>query len=91
MNKPEFPIPRIIREDFLPEQDPLMKYRIKKVTGKSGYERYYPQVKILWLFWVNLFGEVGWYDSYEEANKSLIREITPEKVEYLEVDLTAGW
>lgn len=32
MNKPEFPKARLIREDFLPEQDPLKNYRIKKVT-----------------------------------------------------------
>ena len=89
MKKPEFPEPRLIREDFLPEQD-LMKnnYRIKKITTPSGYEKYYPQVKILWLFWVNMFGDFGWYDSYQEANWRLIIEITPNKVEYLEPDPT---
>ena len=63
-------------------------YRIKKITTLSGFERYYPQVKILWLFWVNMFGGGGWYDSYQEANRRLIREITPDKVEYLEPDPT---
>lgn len=71
------------------EQD-FMKnnYRIKKITTSSGYEKYYLQQKILWLFWVNMFGDCGWYDSYEEANRRLIREITPDKVEYLEPDST---
>ena len=31
-------------------------YRIKKITTPSGFEGYYPQQKILWLFWVNMFG-----------------------------------
>jgi hypothetical protein len=36
MKKPEFPKPRLISEGFLPEQDPLMNYLIKKVTKPVG-------------------------------------------------------
>ena len=88
MKKPEFPKPRLIREDFLPEQDFIKNnYRIKKIITPSGYERYYPQFRVLWLFWVNMFGDDGWYD-YQEANRRLFREIAPDKVEYLEPDPT---
>lgn len=48
--KPEFPKPRLIREDFLPK---LMKnYRIKKVT-KDRQTLYYIQQKFLW-WWMNV-------------------------------------
>ena len=40
MEKPTFPKPRIIREDFLPE--PMKNYRIKKVT-ENGETVYHPQ------------------------------------------------
>lgn len=87
MKKPEFLKPRLIREDFLPEQNPMRNYRIKKITTPGGFQRYYPQVKILWIFWVNMFGDAG-YASYQEANRRLFREIAPDKVEYLEPDPT---
>lgn len=35
-----------------------------------------------------MFGDCGWYDSYQRANDRLMREITPDKVEYLEPDPT---
>ena len=53
MKKPEFPKSRTICEDFLPKQDPMSNYRIKKVTKPDGKEWYYPQKKFLW-FWMTL-------------------------------------
>lgn len=90
MKKPEFPKPRIIREDFLPEQDPLMNYRIKKVTKPDGKEWFYPQKKFLW-FWVDLDKDGGGYDSecwaqqrvFEHYDKTL-----KDKVEYLAPDIS---
>lgn len=90
MKKPEPPKPRIIREDFLPEQDPLMNYRIKKVTKPDGKSWYYPQKKFLW-FWVNLdedgggYGSESWAQSrvFEHYNKTL-----KDKVEYLAPDIS---
>jgi hypothetical protein len=88
MKKPEFPKPRLIREDFLPKQDPLMNYRIKKVTKPNGKVWYYPQKKFLW-FWVDLDKDGGGYDSecwaqqrvFEHYDKTL-----KDKVEYLAPD-----
>jgi hypothetical protein len=87
MKKPEFPKPRLIREDFLPEQDPLMNYRIKKITKPDGKERFYPQKKFLW-FWMDLdngggYGSESWAQAkvFEHYNKSL-----KDKVEYLAPD-----
>ena len=88
MKKPEFPKPRLIREDFLPKQDPLMNYRIKKVTKPNGKVWYYPQKKFLW-FWMNLDGYCGgcgsesWVQKiiFEDYNKTL-----KDKVEYLAPD-----
>jgi hypothetical protein len=87
MKKPEFPKPRLIREDFLPEQDPLMNYRIKKITKPDGKEWFYPQKKFLW-FWMNLYdndgyGSESWAQTkvFEHYNKSL-----KDKVEYLAPD-----
>lgn len=89
MKKPEFPKPRIIREDFLPEQDPLMNYRIKKVTKPDGKEWYYPQKKFLW-FWMTLddgggYGCENWAHArvFEDCNKTL-----KDKVEYLAPDIS---
>ena len=48
MKKPEFPKPRLIREDF------INNYRIKKVTKPDGKVLYYPQKKILWFWWTNI-------------------------------------
>ena len=89
MKKPEFPKPRIIREDFLPEQDPLMNYRIKKVTKPDGEVWYYPQKKFLW-FWIDICESVGdWYYT-EWAAQTLIfadyHKTQKGKVEYLPAD-----
>lgn len=91
MTKPEFPKPRIIREDFLPEQDPMSNYRIKKVTKPNGISWYYPQKKFLW-FWIKLdffvdggygYGSERWAQTriFEDYNKTL-----KDKVEYLTPD-----
>lgn len=84
MKKPDFPIPRIIRENFLPEQDPLMNYRIKKVTKGDDKVSYYPQKKILWFWW-----NIGPADGYGNENWAHSRIFTDyqtmqkNKVEYL--------
>ena len=89
MKKPEFPKPRLIREDFLPKQDPLMNYRIKKVTKPDGKVWYYPQKKFLW-FWMSLvdsggYGSERWAQQviFEYYNKTL-----KDKVEYLVPDIS---
>lgn len=86
--KPAFPKPRIIREDFLPEQDPLMNYRIKKVTKFNGKSWYYPQKKFLW-FWMNLddfggYGSESWanqivFEHYNDSQKDKVEYLTPDK------------
>lgn len=87
MKKPEFPKPRLIRIDVLPEPDPMENYRIKKVTKPDGKSWYYPQKKFLW-FWMNLddndgYGSESWAQSrvFEDFNKTL-----KDKVEYLDPD-----
>lgn len=87
MNKPEFPKSRLIREDFLPEQDPLMNYRIKKVTKPDGKDWYYPEKKFLW-FWWNIghtegYGNECWAQGriFADYNKT-----QKDKVEYLAPD-----
>lgn len=87
MKKPEFPKARVIREDFLPERDPMNNYRIKKITKGDGKVWYQPQKKVLW-FWKDLgsyggFSTKGWADSIilEDFQKS-----QKDKIEYLEYD-----
>lgn len=90
MNKPEFPKARIIREDFLPEQDPLRNYRIKKVISDDGVVWYQSQKKILW-FWVNMKYQpttsIEWanYFIFEDIKKH--QENKEVKVEYLRPDI----
>ena len=85
MKKPTFPKPRIIREDFLPNE-PMKNYRIKKVT-ENGETFYYPQRKILW-WWEDIFGLsrynfLGHFPTLEEAKQALHKVICIEK-NYLE-------
>ena len=90
MEKPEFPKPRIIREDFLPNE-PMKNYRIKKVI-EQGTSKYYPQKKILW-WWEDVFGLVvvgrynfgGSFPTLEEAKQALHKKLYEEKrkVEYI--------
>jgi len=87
--KPDFPEPQLIREDFLPEQDPMRNYRIKKITKGDGNVRYYPQKKFLW-FWVNLIGSVGYYDIEQWAQETIFTDYInsqKDKVEYLAPDI----
>jgi len=90
MKKPEFPKPRLIREDFLPEQDPLKNYRVKKVTQSNGKVRYYPQKKFLW-FWIGIcessFGgcyEIEWWA--QEVIFADYHKTQKDKMEYLPAD-----
>lgn len=66
----------------------MKNYRIKKVTKSGNFPWYYPQRKILGLFWVDMFSSdptyVGFL-SYEDANESLCSAIAKPKVEYLDV------
>jgi hypothetical protein len=86
MNKPEFPKARVIREDFLPEQDPMNNYRIKKVTKGDGTVWYYPQKKVLWFWWnmveyPNPYGSVYWANA---VIRSDFKDSPKDKVEYIE-------
>jgi hypothetical protein len=86
MKKPEFPKPRIIREDFLPEQDPLMNYRIKKVTKPDGEVWYYPQKKFLW-FWIDISGGLSVIECWaQRAIFADYHKTQKDKVEYLPAD-----
>ena len=87
MKKPEFPKPRLIREDFLPDK-PMNKYRIVKKT-KGDRTRYYPQVKFLF-WWYNPFKwepyNDGHFYSLEVAQKELCEYIRQTTVEYIDFD-----
>ena len=85
--KPEFPKPRIIREDFLPNE-PMKNYRIKKVI-EQGTSKYYPQKRILW-WWEDICGLGRYYwekdfSTLEEAKQALHKKVYEEKreVEYI--------
>ena len=93
--KPEFPTPRLIREDFLPD-NPMNKYRIKKETNSEG-TRYFPEVKFL-LWWYNPFRSEpyldggysphrdGGYSTLEGAHKALCSHFKKTMVEYIDFD-----
>lgn len=82
MKKPEFSKPRIIREDFLPEKDPMKKFRIKKVTDQHS-TRYYPQEKFFGL-WRNILP--GSCDTLEYAQYVICEYLRKPVVEYIEFD-----
>jgi len=85
MKKPEFPKPRLIREDFLPE--PMKNCRIKKVT-ENELTKYYPQVRVLF-WWHNLFSLSEYYDGFRtlgEAQKELCDFLQKPVVEYIDFD-----
>jgi hypothetical protein len=99
MNKPEFPQPRLIRDDFLPEQDPMKNYRIKKETSYykgEEFVRYFAQKKVFGIWvdierkWSNLldsYFRIEYYDSLTYANNAIWEHYnskTKNKVEYLE-------
>lgn len=87
MKKPEPPKSRLIREDVLPEPDPIENYRIKKVTQGDGKVWYYPQKKILWFWW-----NIGVIDAYICESRAQARifedyhKTLKDKVEYLAPD-----
>ena len=88
MKKPEFPNSRIISDSFLPEQEPMKNYRIKKVTKGNDIE-YYPQKKILWFWWnIGILSRKIWcYTTYGLANDRILEDYQShqkECVEYLE-------
>jgi hypothetical protein len=90
MDKPEFPKPTLIREDFLPE--PMKNYRIKKVTqfDIEGTEwiTYSPQVKVLW-WWTKVFDDsTGYYgfSTLEDAQKYLCNYLKNDIVEFIDFD-----
>ena len=88
MKKPEFPKPRLIREDFLPEQDPLMNYRIKKITQSNGEVWYYPEKKFLW-FWTDIFGGLSMNECVaQRAIFADYHKTQKDKVEYLAPDIS---
>jgi hypothetical protein len=83
MNKPEFPKPTLIREDFMPEKDITTEYRIKKITkGDMIYFR--AQRKFLWL-WINFSYEYFCYDiAICRINEDIAKRAKP-MIEYLDV------
>ena len=86
--KPEFPRPRLIREDFLP-YEPMKNYRIKKVTDEED-TRYYPQVKFLF-WWYNLiypspYNGDGGFSTLEVAQEKLCSYLKKSVVEFIDFD-----
>lgn len=82
IEKPTPPGPRLIREDFLPNE-PMKNYRIKKVVENGGIPLYYIQKKVLWIWWIdtNLNG-FDWFLELEHAKKA-IRDNIKITVEYI--------
>ena len=76
LKKPEFPKPRVIREGFMPEKNTMKGYRIKKITT-GDTTRFFPQHRLYWFFWADLFSYAKWrtdgggFESYEEAVEAL--------------------
>jgi hypothetical protein len=88
MKKPEFPKAQLIREDFLPEQDTMNNYRIKKVTKGDGKVWYHPQKKFLWFFWVDI-SNMDSFSNKHWANDIIIEDFQKsqkDKIEYIEPD-----
>jgi len=84
MNKPEFPKPRLIREDFMPEKDITTEYRIKKII-KGNEVEFLPQRKFLW-FWINIMHySTNDYDWAIYCIKSNIQKRAKTMIEYLDV------
>jgi len=88
MKKPEFPKPRLIREDFLP-YEPMKNYRIKKVTD-GNVTRYFPQVKFLF-WWYNLiyaspYNGDGGFSTLKEAQEKLCSYLKKSVVEFIDFD-----
>jgi hypothetical protein len=87
IEKPNPPNPRIIREDFLPEDDMLKNYRILKTQDKEGRDVYYPQYKFLGLFWLYIDANIK-IRTFNDAIYYIKREIIAKRkptVEYIEL------
>jgi hypothetical protein len=83
MNKPEFPKPRLIREDFMPEKEFTTDYRIKKIT-KGDKVEFRPQRKYLW-WWINFSYGYFCYDiAICRINEDIQKRAKP-SIEYLDV------
>lgn len=83
MNKPEFPKPTLIREDFMPEKDITTEYRIKKITrGDRIYFR--AQREFLW-WWIDIYYETEFYQWAVHYIKESIARRTNPAIEYLDV------
>ena len=67
----------------------MKNYRIKKETYGTK-TKYYPQRKILGLFWMNMFGYSDYWDggyySFDNAQQELCHYLRKPVVEYLKVD-----
>jgi hypothetical protein len=86
MNKPTFPKPQLIREDFLPE--PMKNYRIKKVNHNVLGSIYYVEKRIFLFFWENVYPKnslsIGFYETYEAALQDIKDRVKRENtVEYI--------
>ena len=64
----------------------MKNYRVKKVEEDEYLTKYYPQIKILGLFWMNMFEHPGYYWSFEEAQKAICDYLRGPVIEYLSVD-----
>lgn len=92
MKKPEFPKPRLIRDDFLPEQDTMENYRIKKVTEPNKSVWYYPQKKILGFLWWNIGDTLyGAYSCFELANNRIIEDYESHLEDFVEYLSPTGY
>ena len=94
MEKPTFPKPRIIREDFLPNE-PMKNYRIKKVNHTILGSLYYPQKRVFLFFWENVYPSrslfVGYYPTYDGALDDIKKRVENEKAEYFyDLDLNTN-
>ena len=83
MNKPEFPKPRLIREDFMPEKDITTEYRIKKIT-KGDVIYFRAQRKFLW-WWIDIYCESDYYKWVVQYINIDIQDRTKHVIEYLDV------
>jgi hypothetical protein len=102
MKKSEFPKPRLIREDIMPEQDPMKNYRIKKETSYykgEEFVRYSAEKKAFGIWvdikrnWSNLldsYFRIEYYVSLTEVNDAILNHDNSKnrrnKVEYINFD-----
>lgn len=66
----------------------MKNYRIRKFVD-GDFVRYYPQKKILGIFWWDMFSWNEYYNgfnSYDKAKKELCESLKKPVIEYLDVD-----